>query len=261
MNRHPITSRPSPISAPSLTTGSGRTVGALRAKTIAILLSAIALSLAPSAHGLQQTQPTTPDLQPTAATPVATAATSPSSAPTTGPGVQALKITVTAIEGIVQARTGADQPWQRAVVGMMLDQNAEFRTAPRSAVQFKIPPDQTITLDRLGTVKVMEAISDNGKLKTKLGMQYGRTRYDIESAGQEHEASISSPSSTLAIRGTVVSLYDQRPFVTEATSLTGRAEFRDAHKYLAFGNKGAGTTKIDTNNGTSAVICPGSNSR
>lgn len=206
-------------------------------RTLSILLTAV-LSISSSSFALQQTQPAAPDV--------------PSSAPTTNGSVQALKVTVTAVEGIVQVRTGSDQPWQRAIVGMELNQDAEFRTAPRSAVQFKIPPDQTITLDRLGTVKVLEAIDDNGKLKTKLGMKYGRTRYDIESAGQEHEASIASPSSTLAIRGTKVSLYDQRPFVSVATSLTGRAEFRDARKTIAFGNKGAGTTKVDTQTGNSA---------
>ena len=35
-----------------------------------------------------------------------------------------------------------------------------------------IPPDQTITLDRLGTIKVVQAVNDSGKLKTKIGMKY-----------------------------------------------------------------------------------------
>ena len=135
---------------------------------------------------------------------------------------------------------------------MVVDENAEFRTSLRSAVQITIPPDQTITLDRLGTIKVVQAISDNGKLKTKIGMKYGRTRFDIESAGQEHEASISSPSSTLAIRGTQVTLFDQRPFNSIATSLTGRAMFKDAKKQVFFGNHGAGTLKVDTSSSNSA---------
>jgi hypothetical protein len=75
-------------------------------------------------------------------------------------------------------------------------------------------------------------------------MKYGRTRYDIEAAGQEHESTISSPSSTLAVRGTKVSLYDQRPFRVEAVSLTGRADFREGKKQLAFGGKNAGKTKV-----------------
>src|SRR6185436_14747291 len=140
-----------------------------------------------------------------------------------------------------------------ATVGMVVDQNAEFRTGVKSAVRFAIPPDQTITLDRLGTVKLLQAINDNGKIKTNLGMRYGRTRYDIEAAGREHESTISSPSSTLAVRGTKVSLYDQRPFASEAVSLTGRAEFRDARKRIRFGGPGAGKLKVNENASSAAA--------
>ncbi len=176
------------------------------------------------------------------------------SAPATRPAgqVEALQATVTGVEGIVQARGADDQPWQKVTVGMVLDQDAEFRTGPRSAVRFTIPPDQTITLDRLGTVKVLQAVNENGKIKTNLGMRYGRTRYDIEAAGREHESTISSPSSTLAVRGTKVSLYDQRPFVSEAVSLTGRAEFRDARKRIRFGGAGAGKLRVNEAAGSAA---------
>ncbi|MGB7160844.1 MAG: FecR domain-containing protein [Tepidisphaeraceae bacterium] len=182
--------------------------------------------------------------------------TQPASVPTTQPApqVEKLQATVTGLEGIVQARTAEDQPWQKVTVGMVLDENAEFRTGPRSAVRFTIPPDQTITLDRLGTVKVLQAVNDNGKIKTNLGMRYGRTRYDVEAAGREHESTISSPSSTLAVRGTQVSLYDQRPFTPQAVSLTGRAEFRDARKRIRFGGKGAGKLKVDTKEAGAAQL-------
>lgn len=176
----------------------------------------------------------------------------PAAPASTNAAVESLKITVAKVEGNVQVRTAEDQPWQRAVPGMEVDENAEFRTSLRSAVQIQIPPDQVITLDRLGVIKVVQAVNDSGKLKTKIGMKYGRTRYDIESAGQEHEASISSPSSTLAIRGTKVSLFDQRPWTPEAVSLTGRASFQDSKKKVFFGNKGAGKLKVDEKSGNSA---------
>ncbi|HVT88929.1 MAG TPA: FecR domain-containing protein [Tepidisphaeraceae bacterium] len=163
-----------------------------------------------------------------------------------------LEATVTGVEGNVQVRKSADQPWAKAEVGMKVDELAEFRTGPKSAVRFTIPPDQTITLDRLGVVKLLEAVNDSGKLKTSLGMKYGRTRFDIEAAGREHDASISSPSSTLAIRGTKVSLYDQRPFRAEAVSLTGRASFRDGKKQIAFGNRNAGKTKVNVDDSSAA---------
>jgi hypothetical protein len=210
--------------------------------SLAVAVGSVALTDT-SAFAYQPKQPDMPE------PPVATS--SPVTQP--APKTEALQATVTGVEGVVQVRTAEDQPWQKAKVGMVLDQNAEFRTGPRSAVRFTIPPDQTITLDRLGTVKLLQAVNDNGKIKTNLGMRYGRTRYDIEAAGREHESTISSPSSTLAVRGTKVSLYDQRPFASEAVSLTGRAEFRDARKRIRFGGPGAGKLKVNENAASAAA--------
>lgn len=150
---------------------------------------------------------------------------------------ETLEVIITGVDGIVQVRTADDQPWQPAVRGMKLNEGAEFRTGPRSAVRFMIPPDQIITLDRLGTVKVLQAIREKGRVKTDLGMKYGRTRYDIEAAGIDHSSTIRSPAATLSIRGTRVSLYDQAPFGPEVRSLTGRAVYTDRQrrKQVAFG--------------------------
>jgi hypothetical protein len=149
-----------------------------------------------------------------------------------------LLATIAAVEGIVQVREGDDGAWRQVTVGMVLGEGAEFRTGPRSAVRFTIPPDQTVTLDRLGTVKLIEAIGNGQKIKTDLGMKYGRVRYDIEAAGLEHDSVIHSPGSALAVRGTRVSLYDQPPFAPEAISFTGRAAFKNQRRQMvAFGGK------------------------
>ena len=170
------------------------------------------------------------------------AATTNASTTTAAP----LQITVTGVEGIVQVRDASDKPWQKATVGMNVTEGAEFRTGPRSAVRVLIPPDQTITLDRLGVVKLMQAIQQGNVVKTKVGMPYGRTRYDIEEAGIEHQSQLVSPSSTLAIRGTKVSVYDQPPFAPSAVSLTGRAVYTTAKRQVAFGGKGQGKTDVSS---------------
>ena len=138
---------------------------------------------------------------------------------------QPLQARITGVEGLVQVRNEDTQPWERAAVGMIVGEGAEFRTGPRSAVRFQLPPDQTITLDRLGTVKLVEAVASVRGIKTDLGMRYGRVRYDIEAAGVSHDATIHSPGSTLAVRGTQVSLTDTAPFPPVATSLTGKARY------------------------------------
>ncbi len=166
-------------------------------------------------------------------------ADAPASAPATAPNgaVQQMKIVVAEVKGLVQVRVAENAPWKAAKEGMELDEGAEFRTGPRSSVTCQIPPDQTLTLDRLGTVKIAEAIKSGNKIKTDMVMKYGRTHYDIEAAGAEHESTIRSPSSTLAVRGTEVSLYDQPPFTPVADSIHGRASFRNAQRQLRFGGK------------------------
>jgi len=112
-----------------------------------------------------------------------------------------LAIVVTAVKGLVQVRAAEDQPWRIAQAGMNLNTGAEFRTGPKSRVQFRVGKTQTITLDRLGTVKVLDAIQRSGKISTDIGMKYGRTELQVEAGGIEHESKIHSPSSTLAVRG------------------------------------------------------------
>lgn len=155
-----------------------------------------------------------------------------------------LTITITGIDGTVQARTSPDQKWERAKVGQTFPEGTELRTSMKSAVRFSIGDNQVITLDRLGTVQILRANFENGKFITDLGMKYGRTRYDIEGAGREYDAKVHSPNSVLAVRGTRVLLYDQAPFAPEAVSFTGRALFRDVHKQTTVGSRGGSKAKV-----------------
>ena len=95
-----------------------------------------------------------------------------------------MRATIVNITGHVQVRMGRDQQWQAAKEQMVLEEGSAVRTGPRSTVQFVIPPDQTITLDRLGTLEIIRANFENGKIMTDLGMKYGRTNYDIDAAGR-----------------------------------------------------------------------------
>jgi hypothetical protein len=147
-----------------------------------------------------------------------------------------LNIIITGVEGdSAEVRKSEADPWGRARVGMVVHDAAEFRTGAKSAIRFIIPPDQTFSLDSQGSIKVLDAIGTDKKVKTDVGLVRGRMRYDvakiadtgapvrIEQAGIEHDATIRSPNSALALRGTKVSLFDQPGFDPEAISLTGAA--------------------------------------
>lgn len=116
-----------------------------------------------------------------------------------------LTITVTAIKGArkVQVRQAEDQPWQWPQVGMTLKVGAEVRTGFGGAIQLRIEPGHTITIDRASTVKVLQAIrAEDGVVHTDIGMPKGRTRYDIEEVGAGHNARVHTPGTSMAIRGT-----------------------------------------------------------
>ena len=114
------------------------------------------------------------------------------------------------MKGLVRRRMSVDDPWQTPTVGMQIPQGAEFRTGPRSAVLIQVGGTQTITLDRLGTIKVLRAIqeAETETIKTDVGMPYGRTRYTIQAGGRTHESNIRAPSATLAVRGSDVVFQD-----------------------------------------------------
>ncbi|MBI1368833.1 MAG: hypothetical protein GC162_09300 [Planctomycetes bacterium] len=113
----------------------------------------------------------------------------------------AMTTEITSVTGLVQVRQGEDQPWVKATVGMKLDNGAEFRTGPRSTVEFKVGDTQIVKLDRLGTIKVLDAIKANGAIKMDLGLKYGRSELRVEAGGVEHESVIHAPTASLAVRG------------------------------------------------------------
>lgn len=211
--------------------------------SIATLLFAVAAPAVAQTADKPAPQAQTPSAE--AGTDAAATTADPASADD-APVIQA---TIRNVKGIVQYRTAEDQAWQKVEAGQTLDVGVEFRTGPRSEVTFHLPPDQLVTLDRLGTLKLLDALNNDQKTQatTELGMRYGRTRYQVEGAqGVEHHATIRSPNATLAIRGTEdVTLTDQGIGPAIATSRRTRVTFRIAgrSKTVAFGSKNDDATQ------------------
>jgi hypothetical protein len=165
------------------------------------------------------------------------------------------KVVITAVAGLASVRPNESAAWEPAKAGMELTENAEFRTGPSGTIQFTIPPEQTVSVDRLTTLKVLKVLEQNGKVTTDLGIKYGRTRYDLEAGGLEHQSTLRSPNATLAVRGTKVSLFDQPPFAPQAISLTGRAEFQAfRRRAISFGAAGQGKTAVTPESNTAADV-------
>jgi len=160
--------------------------------------------------------------------------------PATVPVVTAQQATVREVVGIAQARKSENDPWQIVKVGQVFDEGAEFRTGIRSRVVFQIPPDQTIILDRLGVVKLLIAKRAANEVRTSLGMPYGRTEYQVEEAGLQHNADIAAPGATLAVRGTKdMVLFDQGPFTPVAFARQPVHLRNSKGQTVAFGRTGS----------------------
>lgn len=181
------------------------------------------------------------------------AARAQSTGPASQPELEPLVITITGVEGTVRYRNSDQSPWTPVTVGLELQEGVEFFTCPKSAVRFSIPPNQVITLDRLGAAKVLRANIQDGKFVTDVGMKYGRVRYDVEAAERQYDVKLRCPSSTLAVRGTKVSLYDQPPFAPRAVSLRGRAEFGDLKRLTRFGGD-RGTVTVQAGSTSAAAL-------
>ncbi len=127
-------------------------------------------------------------------------------------GGQALVIKIVGVAGTVQVRSAPDQKWEPAKAGMIISIGTEIRTGLRSVCKFTIDGNHEVTLDRLGVVKVLDAINKDGRVKTDVGMKYGRTQYKVETGAADHDAKVHAPSATLAVRGSFVTLEDNDAF-------------------------------------------------
>ena len=170
------------------------------------------------------------------------------SAQTSAPASQTspLQIHVSAVIGGAQFRDADTPHWTHVTAGMDLPEGVEFRTGPKGAVQFTVGTDQVFRVDRLSIVKVLRAsLMPDGTIHTDVGLSYGRVSKDVDTPQRPHADTIVSPSSTLAVRGTRVSLYDQPPYDPEAVSLTGAAVYTNIKGLaVAFGTHGGGTNKV-----------------
>lgn len=107
-----------------------------------------------------------------------------------------------AVKGAAQYRESPADQWKPVQPGVEVTQGAEFRTGLGQRIDILIEPDHLLTVKRLGAVSLLQAIEEDGVIKTNVGMKYGRTEYKVEEGSAQHESTISAPGATLAIRST-----------------------------------------------------------
>ena len=134
-----------------------------------------------------------------------------------------LVATVAEVRGTVTVKRAVNEnAAEPAKVGMQLRAGDEFRTLFKSYIRLTLPPAQIVVLDRMGSGRIIAATRQGNKITVALGMNRGRMRYDLEAAGLEHDASITSPNTTLAMRGTDGQLQDGDGYPPSVMSRRGK---------------------------------------
>lgn len=118
------------------------------------------------------------------------------------PSDDTLAAVIVAVKGRVQYRTSETAEWQLAEAGKIIPAGGAVRTGVRSAIQLRISEEQVIVVDRLGDVQLNEVFRENGINKTRLGLSYGRLKFEVNSTKFANDVEIKARDATLAVIGT-----------------------------------------------------------
>jgi len=122
------------------------------------------------------------------------------------PGDAALKAVITKVTGAsVQFSPKTGAAWQKAKVGDELTMDATIRTGFASGCELTFGEHTVLQIEALSAVRVADysKVSDD-KEKVNANVQYGAVRCGVEKGRIKAETKISTPVSTLSIRGTLV---------------------------------------------------------
>ncbi|NNM25891.1 MAG: hypothetical protein HKO59_07875 [Phycisphaerales bacterium] len=98
-----------------------------------------------------------------------------------------------------QAKTGS---WRAAKADDVLQPGATMRTGPRSTIALRVGQNTTALLDPRTRAVLPEIVQEGDTLRTILLVNRGRADVKIDQVGLTNDASIVTPSATLAVRGT-----------------------------------------------------------
>ena len=117
-----------------------------------------------------------------------------------------LKAVVTKVTGAsVQFSPKTGAPWQKAKVGDKLAMDATVRTGFASGCELNFGEHTVVQIEALSAVRIADysRVSDDTE-SVDANVQYGAVRCGVEKGRIKAETKISTPVSTLSIRGTLV---------------------------------------------------------
>jgi len=106
------------------------------------------------------------------------------------------------VVGVAQARANRKAKWQKLKLSDVLKPGVLIRTGRKSMVALRVGPNATLIIDRQTRVAIPQIIQDGDKLTTRVGVEFGRVDVKASRIGLAIDFAVSTPTSTLAVRGT-----------------------------------------------------------
>jgi len=106
------------------------------------------------------------------------------------------------VVGVAQARAGRKAKWKKLKVSDVLKPGVLIRTGRKSMVALRVGPNATLIIDRQTRVAIPQIVQDGDTLKTRVGVEFGRVDVKASRIGLAIDFAVSTPTSTLAVRGT-----------------------------------------------------------
>lgn len=106
------------------------------------------------------------------------------------------------VTGVAQARANRKAKWRKLKVNDVLKPGVLVRTGRKSMVALRVGPNATLVIDRQTRVAIPQIVQAGDTLKTRVGVEFGRVDVKASRIGLAIDFAVSTPTSTLAVRGT-----------------------------------------------------------
>ncbi|MHC4955262.1 MAG: FecR domain-containing protein [Planctomycetota bacterium] len=106
------------------------------------------------------------------------------------------------VVGVAQARADKKGKWKKLKVNDVLKPGVRVRTGRKSLVALRVGPNATVVVDRQTRVVIPQIVQNGETLRTRVGVEFGRVDVKASRIGLAIDFAVSTPSSTLAVRGT-----------------------------------------------------------
>ncbi len=117
-------------------------------------------------------------------------------------GQPRMTTTVVAVEGTVNIRADADEPWHPVEAGQVLPVGTEVQTGLRGSLTLDLGPNSRVTVQRLSHFTLGRLARDGDVLRTLVAVKHGKIDFKVNRVGFDNDFRIATPTGTMAVKGT-----------------------------------------------------------